>query len=203
MRDIISRRVSAARACRILTVCWMQTLHYYVVDLDDELSSEGVAQEEDFAVQLPASYDFKLNSVHFAKMQEIRTMKNNKKRMRLFEAMGIPIEVDKSARSKKIIMPKQTPRSTSASRAREGIPFESISAIIDLSMLEKETNSISVANRFVMRGPLLTASFFRRRSSRQRIPALLLVDTFPMNKLAFSSDGTAVRRFALAHQSLN
>ena len=104
----------------------MRDFHYYFVDADGNSSLEEAVQEEDFEVQLSTSYDFKLNSVHFAKIQAIRTMKNNKKHARLFEAMGIPIEVDKSSRSKKIIISKQKRGRTATSEARTGISLESV-----------------------------------------------------------------------------
>lgn len=104
----------------------MRSFHYYVVDADGASSSEDAAQEEDFVVQLSTSYDFKLNSVHFAKIQAIRTMKNNKKRARLFEAMGIPVAVDKGSRSKKIIISKQKQGKIAPSEARAGMSLHSV-----------------------------------------------------------------------------
>ncbi len=60
---------------------------------------------DDFIAELPSSYQFKLQVVDRAKLQQIRTAKNNKSRARQFEQMGIPIE-ENIIRPRKIFLSK-------------------------------------------------------------------------------------------------
>lgn len=69
---------------------------------------------------MASSYQFKVRAVDLAKLQSIRTMKNNKKCVRLFREMGLPIEMDQSASSKRIIQLKQKRGITSASNTTKG-----------------------------------------------------------------------------------
>ncbi|CAF4693640.1 unnamed protein product, partial [Rotaria sp. Silwood2] len=72
------------------------------LDVLDENSNE----QEDFHIQLPSSFNFKLQPVDLVKLKSIRTKKNNKKEARLYEAMGLPIEIDKTTNKKKIFISK-------------------------------------------------------------------------------------------------
>jgi hypothetical protein len=80
---------------------------YFIIDLQVDQNIEDFEEEDDFQAQLQSSYQFKVNSVDLAKLKAIRTKKLNKKRASLFEAMGIPIEVDNKSHKKKICFAKQ------------------------------------------------------------------------------------------------
>lgn len=64
-------------------------------------------------IQLASSYQFKVTPEHLVKLKTIRTTKINKKRARIFEQMGLSIQVDNASRQKKIFLSKQT-KATSA-----------------------------------------------------------------------------------------
>ncbi len=70
-------------------------------------------EDDDFHTQLPSSYQFKLQSMDLVKLKSIQTTKINKKRCRLFEERGLPIEVDKISNEKKIFLSKKK-KTTSA-----------------------------------------------------------------------------------------
>ncbi len=69
-------------------------------------SAQQPPSDDDFVKQLPTSYQFKLQPVDLAKLRTIRKEKNEEKRRRLFEKMGIPITSTR-VRPKKILLSKQ------------------------------------------------------------------------------------------------
>ncbi len=69
-------------------------------------------EKEDFQIQLPSSFDFKLQPVDLVKLKSIRTKKNNKKEARLYKAMGLPIEIDETTNKKKIFISKKITKNT-------------------------------------------------------------------------------------------
>ncbi|CAF4196118.1 unnamed protein product, partial [Rotaria sordida] len=71
-----------------------------------DVLDENPYEQEDFHIQLPPSFNFKLQPVDLVKLQSIRTKKNNKKEPRLHEPMGLPIEIDKTTNKKKIFISK-------------------------------------------------------------------------------------------------
>ncbi|CAF1298523.1 unnamed protein product [Rotaria sordida] len=62
---------------------------------------------DDFVIELPTSWEFKLQPVDRVKLLKIRTEKINKRRARLFEKMGVTLE-EKTIRPKKIFLSKQS-----------------------------------------------------------------------------------------------
>lgn len=70
---------------------------------------------------MPSSHQFKLRSIDLAKLQSIRTAKNNKKRTRIFEAMGLSGGDDRSSNSKRIIQLKRTNANSSSFRPSTGM----------------------------------------------------------------------------------
>ncbi|CAF2637171.1 unnamed protein product [Rotaria sp. Silwood2] len=62
--------------------------------------------DKNFNVQLSPSYQFKLQSIDLMKLKSIRATKINKKTARVFEAMGLPTEIDDKSQ-KKIFLSKQ------------------------------------------------------------------------------------------------
>ncbi|CAF4202257.1 unnamed protein product [Rotaria sordida] len=67
---------------------------------------ENPNEQEDFHIQLPSSFNFKLQPVDLMKLQSIRTNKNYKKEARLYTAMGLPIEIDTTTNKKTIFISK-------------------------------------------------------------------------------------------------
>jgi hypothetical protein len=80
--------------------------HLYVLGSQPNLLDKNSNEQEDFHVQLPSSFNFKLQPVDLVKLKSIRTKKINKKEARLYEAMGLPIETDKTTNKKKIFISK-------------------------------------------------------------------------------------------------
>lgn len=77
-------------------------------------------EEDDFHVQLDSSYEFNIDTVDFAKLKSIRIKKNNKKSSRVFQQMGLPVEVDRSSACKKIVQLKPKSGTTSANNSSKG-----------------------------------------------------------------------------------
>jgi hypothetical protein len=75
------------------------------VQLDMSIISSTFA--DDFVAELATSHQFKLQAVDHAKLLKIRIEKINKRRARLFEQMGIPLQENKM-RPKKIFLSKQS-----------------------------------------------------------------------------------------------
>ncbi|CAF1053432.1 unnamed protein product [Rotaria sordida] len=70
------------------------------------ISIEDSQDDNNFNIQLPSSYQFKLQLVDLVKLKSIRTTKINKKTARVFKAMGLSSEVDDKS-SKQIFFSKQ------------------------------------------------------------------------------------------------
>lgn len=68
---------------------------------DDALAAE------DFVAQLSSSYQFNVSSTDLAKLQVIRKEKNDKKKNRQLQQMGLFYETTKTISSKKIFLSKQ------------------------------------------------------------------------------------------------
>lgn len=80
----------------------------------------GTTEEDDFHVQMASSHEFKVRAVDLAKLQSIRKRKNNKKSARLFQAMGLPVEIDRSTSRKRIVQLKPNRGSTSNNNPTKG-----------------------------------------------------------------------------------
>lgn len=61
----------------------------------------------DFVAQLSSSYQFNVSSTDLAKLQVIRKAKNDKKKKRQLQQMGLFYETTKTIPSKKIFLSKQ------------------------------------------------------------------------------------------------
>lgn len=73
--------------------------------MDEDVPNSQV--ENDFVVETPALHQFNLRSVDLAKLQVVRTEKNNRKKKRLFEKMGLIDEPSNNTTAKKIFISKQ------------------------------------------------------------------------------------------------
>lgn len=65
---------------------------------------------DDFVIELPTSFQFKLQAVDHAKLLVIRDKKIEKKKNRLFEKMGLPSANDMTIRRKKIFLSQSANR---------------------------------------------------------------------------------------------
>lgn len=63
---------------------------------------------DDFQLALKSSYQFKISSVDLAKLKTIRKKKIDRKRIHLFEQMGIPIQIDDKSSKKRIVISNRT-----------------------------------------------------------------------------------------------
>ncbi|CAF3689036.1 unnamed protein product [Rotaria sordida] len=76
------------------------------------ISIEDSQDDNNFNIQLPSSYPFKLQLVDLVKLKSIRTTKINKKTARVFKAMGLSSEVDDKS-PKQIFFSKQAKTTSS------------------------------------------------------------------------------------------
>ncbi|CAF1049511.1 unnamed protein product [Rotaria sordida] len=91
------------------------------------ISIEDSQDDNNFNIQLPSSYQFKLQLVDLVKLKSIRTTKINKKTARVFKAMGLSSEVDDKS-PKQIFFSKQAKTTSSmVDKVADtpGIPFDS------------------------------------------------------------------------------
>jgi predicted metalloenzyme YecM len=79
----------------------------FISGVQSDMSIISSAFADDFVTELATSHQFKLQAVDRAKLLKIRTEKINKRRARLFEQMGIPLQ-ENIIRPKKIFLSKQS-----------------------------------------------------------------------------------------------
>ncbi len=89
---------------KILFYCILIVL--FISGVQSSMSSRKSAFDDDFVAELKTSYEFRLQAVDHTKLLTIRTAKINKRRARLFEQMGLPLE-ENIIRPKKIFLSKQ------------------------------------------------------------------------------------------------
>jgi hypothetical protein len=95
-------------------------IHIYIIsDLQFNDVTRNSEEEDDFHIKLSSSYSFTLKSTDLGKLTSIRAAKINKKRCRLFQEMGLPIEVDKTSVKKKIFISKK--RKTTSTTTGSGV----------------------------------------------------------------------------------
>ncbi|CAF1593854.1 unnamed protein product [Rotaria magnacalcarata] len=75
------------------------------IQLDEDVQDSQ--SENDFVAETPTSHQFNLRSVDLVKLQVIRTEKNNMKKKRQFEKMGLIDESSNKTTAKKIFISKQ------------------------------------------------------------------------------------------------
>ena len=119
-----------------------------MIDVNIYPGLDTTIEEDDFHVQLVSSYQFKVKAVDLAKLQSIRTMKNNKKKERLFRTMGLPVEVDQSNSSKKIVQlkPKSGSTSTNNTTRRESNTSTNVQKVLTEQRVSIERYRISTEN---------------------------------------------------------
>ena len=64
-------------------------------------------EEDDFDIHLSASCQFTLQSTDLVKLKSIRAANINKRRCRMFQEMGLLIELNKASDKKKILISKE------------------------------------------------------------------------------------------------
>lgn len=101
---------------------------FHLLDGDMHPSTMSTTEEDGFSIELASSYKFKIRSVDMTKLQAIRTSKNNKKRARLFQAMGLPVDIDQSNQCKKIIHLKRNIGTTTSVNTDPGTQSKANSA---------------------------------------------------------------------------
>ena len=75
----------------------------FLLDSPLDISADDL-QANDFQIQLPSSYSFKLKTIDLVKLNAIRVSKNEKKHEKFFEEIGLPTRRDKPY---KIFLSKQ------------------------------------------------------------------------------------------------
>ncbi|CAF1474305.1 unnamed protein product [Adineta steineri] len=103
-----------------------------------DASDEDISDEDDFHTVTASSYKFKIKSVDLEKLKAIRIKKNNKKCSRVFEQMGLSIQVnEKTSSERKIYLTKQTKStSTSTGKSAKALGISSDSLLAE----QKESN---------------------------------------------------------------
>lgn len=101
---MIGKRLNLKLIFKILFYCRLILL--FISGIQSSMSSKKSALDDDFVTELKTSYEFRLQAVDHTKLLTIRTAKINKRRARLFEQMGLPIE-ENIIRPKKIFLSRQ------------------------------------------------------------------------------------------------
>ncbi|CAF5194685.1 unnamed protein product, partial [Rotaria magnacalcarata] len=112
-----------------------------------QLHSIGEDFEDDgnFRIDLPSSFKFKLQSVDLINLKTIRTNKINKKTARMFEAMGLPVDISDKCKQK-ILLPikaKQTTTVNNKITNTSNDPF-------DLSPEKKKESRVDIEYFYIL-----------------------------------------------------
>ena len=79
------------------------------------ITTDDSALVEDFTMELPSSFNFRVPSVTLAQLHSIRNGKNQRKKNRLLQKMGLSSNDDLISRSKKISLSSSSVRSNARS----------------------------------------------------------------------------------------